>query len=489
MVTRERSDSSVFQLLGAGALGSVLLNLLYWLPAASLFHVSYFRILPKSGQAAVLFWAFPLILVLFLSTLIWAGMNLVAIYRSQSKTWPVPLTESALFVAIALVYVACGLLDPNHTYFTNWQDSAVIVLRNTALLGIIALGAAVVIIAGGIDLSSGSMVAFSATTCALIMVMFAEPDDKRLVTVTTFGIVCAIGGAVIAGVLVGTLHTWLITSIRLPPFVAALATLVGLRSFARAMCLYVTEQQWGSSYAQINVNTPFFQWLKTHNVWISMHVFIFLAVATWLILSRTVLGRHIYALGGNEEAARLSGIRTDNIKWFAYCFGGFTAAIAGVFAMADSSVAQPVNLARGYELNAIAAAVVGGCSLTGGIGTMTGTVLGALFLRMVIDAVSKLIKAGADVYEGMIVGIIVAVAVTLTQFGELTKSGRQFFPGVRGYFAIPTLALTAGLMAMMGSAKMEWLEGKTVLFGVIVGVIALAALSVVKFLEVKRSSK
>ena len=402
--------------------------------------------------------------------------------------WPIPLTESALLAAIMLVYVATGLLDPNHTYFTNWQDSAVIILRNTSLLGIIALGAAVVIMAGGIDLSSGSMVAFSATTCALIMVMFSEPDDKRLVTVSTLGIVCALGGAVLAGLIVGTLHTWLVTSIRLPPFVATLATLVGLRSFARAMCLYVTEQRWDSSYAQINVNTPFFQWLKEHNVWISTAVFLTLAVGTWLVLTRTVLGRHIYALGGNEEAARLSGIRTDNVKWFAYCFGAFTAAIAGIFAMADSSVAQPVNLARGYELNAIAAAVVGGCSLSGGVGTVTGTVLGALFLRVVIDAVAKLIKAGADVYEGMIVGVIVAVAVTLTQVGRLMVSGRQMFPGLRGLMAIPTLALAVGLMAMMGSAKIQWLEGRTVLFGALAGLITLIALGIVKFLEVKRAT-
>ena len=402
--------------------------------------------------------------------------------------WPIPLTETALLAAIMLVYVATGLLDPNHTYFTNWQDSAVIILRNTSLLGIIALGAAVVIMAGGIDLSSGSMVAFSATTCALIMVMFSEPDDKRLITVSTLGIVCALGGAVLAGLIVGTLHTWLVTSIRLPPFVATLATLVGLRSFARAMCLYVTEQRWDSSYAQINVNTPFFQWLKEYNVWISTAVFLTLAVGTWLVLTRTVLGRHIYALGGNEEAARLSGIRTDNVKWFAYCFGAFTAAIAGIFAMADSSVAQPVNLARGYELNAIAAAVVGGCSLSGGVGTVTGTVLGALFLRVVIDAVAKLIKAGADVYEGMIVGVIVAVAVTLTQVGRLMVSGRQMFPGLRGLMAIPTLALAVGLMAMMGSAKIQWLEGRTVLFGALAGLVTLIALGIVKFLEVKRAT-
>jgi ribose/xylose/arabinose/galactoside ABC-type transport system permease subunit len=402
--------------------------------------------------------------------------------------WALPLNELALVLAIVLVFVATGLADRNHTYFTNFQSSFVIILRNTVLLGIIALGAAVVIIAGGIDLSAGSMVAFSATSCALILVLFAEPTDKRLLTVGTLGVVCAIAGAIASGFLVGTLHTWLITSIRLPPFVATLATLVGLRSFARAMCEFITTQRWGSQYQQVNVNTPAFIYIK-ENLWVATTVFAVLAVVTWLILSRTVLGRHIYALGGNEQAARLSGIRTDNVKWFAYCFGAMTASIAGIFAMADGSVAQPVNLARGYELNAIAAAVVGGCSLQGGVGTVTGTILGALFLRLVIDAVAKLIKAGADVYEGMIVGAVVVLAVTLTQFRQLVQSGREFFPGVRGALAIPTLAITTGLLAMMGSANVEVLKGRSVTFGLAVGVVAFFVLAVVKLLESRRDRR
>src|SRR5712671_2063715 len=113
-----------------------------------------------------------------------------------------PLNELALVLAIALVFVLTGLIDRNHTYFTNFQSSFVIILRNTVLLGIIALGAAVVIIAGGIDLSAGSMVAFSATTCALILVLFAQPDDHNVKGVGTFGVVCAIGGGILSGFLV-----------------------------------------------------------------------------------------------------------------------------------------------------------------------------------------------------------------------------------------------------------------------------------------------
>lgn len=401
------------------------------------------------------------------------------------RPWAVPFHELALVLAIGLVFVATGMLDRNHTYFTNFEASFIIVLRNTVILGILALGAAVVIIAGGIDLSAGSMMAFSATTCALIMVLFAEPTDKRLVTVPLHGVICAMGGGILSGFLVGTLHTWLITSIRLPPFVATLATLVGLRSFARAMCEFITKVRWGSQYQQINVNSPFFIYIKEH-LWVSTTVFIVLAIVTWLLLSRTVLGRHIYALGGNEQAARLSGIRTENIKWFAYCFGAMTSAIAGMFYMANNSVAQPVNLAIGYELNAIAAAVVGGCSLQGGIGTVTGTVLGALFLRLVIDAVAKLIKAGADVYEGMIVGIVVVLAVTLTQFRQLVQSGREFFPGARGLAAIPTLAIATGLLAMMAGSNIPGLAGRTTIIGISVTLVTLFILGIVKLLEIQR---
>jgi ribose/xylose/arabinose/galactoside ABC-type transport system permease subunit len=407
--------------------------------------------------------------------------------KLPGRQWAIPFHELALVLAIGLVFVATGLVDRNHTYFTNFEASFVIVLRNTVILGILALGAAVVIIAGGIDLSAGSMMAFSATTCALIMVLLAEPDDKRLVTVPLYGVLLAIAGGILSGFLVGTLHTWLITSVRLPPFVATLATLVGLRSFARAMCEFITKERWGSQYQQVNVNSPFFIYIKEH-LWVATTVFAVLAIVTWIILSRTVLGRHIYALGGNEQAARLSGIRTDNIKWFAYCFGAMTAAIAGIFQMADTSVAQPVNLARGYELNAIAAAVVGGCSLQGGIGTVTGTVLGALFLRLVIDAVAKLIKAGADVYEGMIVGIVVVLAVTLTQFRQLLQSGRQFFPGARGIAAIPTIAIAIGLLAMMAVANLPGFSGRTTIVGSAVSLVTLFLLGAVKLLESRRTT-
>src|SRR5205807_4382724 len=164
---------------------------------------------------------------------------------------------------------------------------------------------------------------------------------------------------------------------------------------------------------QISIANKHFSYLS-ESLWIPALVCVLLAAATWLLMSLTVTGRHLYALGGNENAARLSGIRTDRLKWLAYCLSAVFSSIAGILYIGDQSVADPQTLGQGYELNAIAAAVVGGCSLTGGVGTIPGTALGVLFLRTVIDGVAKVIKTGADVYEGLIVGSVVVIAVALT---------------------------------------------------------------------------
>ncbi|MEX2026672.1 MAG: ABC transporter permease, partial [Pirellulaceae bacterium] len=287
-----------------------------------------------------------------------------------------------MLLAIVIVVLITTVVDSNHSYWAQPYISFRDIARNVALLGIFALGAGVVIIAGGIDLSSGSMIAFSGTICASTMMLLAPTAMMRMEPVGPLVAACGMAAAILSGFLVGTLHAWLITSVRLPPFVATLATLVGLRSFARALCGYVTAKTLsGSGNTEINVYDPFFQFMR-ENIWyVYVPVFLVLAACTFLLLGYTVLGRHIYALGGNEEAARLSGIRTDSVKWFAYCFSAVTASIAGIFYVADQSVASPVNQGVGYELNAIAAAVVGGCSLQGGIGSVPGIILGVVFLR------------------------------------------------------------------------------------------------------------
>ena len=386
--------------------------------------------------------------------------------------------EWALVLAIVMAIAVTALVDANHSYWDRPLESVRDIARNTALLGIFALGATVVIIAGGIDLSAGSMIALSGTVCATTMLALAPAQMMGFKPVGAVAVAAGCAASLLVGFLVGTLHAWLITSVRLPPFIATLATLVGLRSFARALCESSTAALTPTKSALINISDPFFKTVRD-NVWIPVAVFGVLAIVTWLLLTRTVLGRHLHALGGNEQAARLAGIRTDNVKWFAYCFGAMTAALAGLFYMANESVAAPVNQGRGHELNAIAAAVVGGCSLAGGVGTVPGTVLGTIFLRVVIDAVSKIIKTGADVYEGLIVGIVVVIAVTLAQFGQLAKGGRQLLPGALGLSAIPTLAVLCGAIVSMTAGSRA---------GIAAGVGAAVLLGLVRLWESRRTA-
>jgi ribose/xylose/arabinose/galactoside ABC-type transport system permease subunit len=365
---------------------------------------------------------------------------------------PLSGNELGLIAAIIIVVAITAVLDTNHNYVSAPWDSFVNIARQTAYLGIFSLGAAVVIISGGIDLSSGSMIAFAGTICATVMVLLA-PDAMQNAEPLGWGVIStAIAVTLLVGFLVGTLHAWLITVVGLPPFIATLATLVGLRSLGRAICEHVTDVAFGGKSTQIQIYDPGFRYLAT-SVWIPCVIFVVLAACVWLMLSRTVVGRHIYALGGNEQAARLSGIRTDRVKWLAYCIGTLTSTTAGILYICDQSVADPQTLGRGYELNAIAAAVVGGCSLQGGVGSVPGTVLGALFLRTVIDGVAKIIKTGADVYEGLIVGMVVVIAVAFSQFRQGMGQGKQAFPGMLGVVAVLTLTVLAAVLALLVAGR------------------------------------
>jgi ribose/xylose/arabinose/galactoside ABC-type transport system permease subunit len=358
--------------------------------------------------------------------------------------------ELGLVIAIAVVLLGTTVFDAQRSYLIDPGGCLQEVLRQAGMLGIFALGAAVVIIAGGIDLSAGSVIAFSGTVCASAMVVLAPVAMRKAEPLGGGVIVAAIAATVIGGFLVGTLHALLITRMGMPPFIATLGSLVGLRSAARVMIEHSSRliTAGGRSSSQINIFDQSFRDLTQWNWRISLPgfwsrswewlvklllgddaratwtqivvpipflVFIAVALLCGLLMCRTVLGRHLYALGGNEAAARLSGVRTDLLKLFVYCLSAILCSIASLFYIGEVGGVKPEQLARGYELNAIAAAVVGACSLQGGSGTITGTVLGVLFLRTVLDAVAKIIDRGADLYEGMIVGVVVILAVAVSR--------------------------------------------------------------------------
>lgn len=359
--------------------------------------------------------------------------------------------ELGLVIAILAVLSITSMI--NQDYFRepwrNFRDIA----QETSLVGIFALGAAIVIIAGGIDLSSGTMILFSASVCVLVTYLFAPISGGRpnpagaTNLIVWLGVAAAIG----TGLLVGTFHAWLITIVKLPPFIATLATLVGLRSLTKIMNSGITESL-GIKVQSINASASLFGDLRAW--WVPVVVFVCLGLLLWLLMNRTVVGRHLYALGGNEEAARLSGINTDNLKWMAYSIGSVTASIAGVLYAAKISTCTPSSMGVGYELNAIAAAVVGGCSLQGGTGLIPGVMLGVLFLQVVIDAVAKVFKTNPDDWKGQIVGLLVVLAVAFNEIRHGGSAGRKrMFPGAIGWVTIPLLSLVITLEIFAADTK------------------------------------
>ena len=375
--------------------------------------------------------------------------------------------EFKLILAWISVVAVTVLLDPGHTYYTNPGNSAELIIRNSVLLGFFALGAAVIIISGGIDLSSGSVIAMSATVFGSLLIAL-DPTGFKEGHIATWAVIVAGLGTILSGAMVGTLHAWLITCIGLPPFIATLATLVGLRSFSRGLTLAMTNNKSQIDFPDLALRDT----LK--NVTSVSIVFLVLAFAIWFLMSRTVIGRHLHAMGGNEQAARLSGIRTEKLKWLAYVIGSVSASMVGIVYFADTGSAKPDILARGYELNAIAASVIGGCSLQGGIGTIPGTILGCLFLRTVIDAVNKIVGSGADVYEGMIVGIVVVMAVTFSQRAGSAKAQKYFATPI-GWASIPVLSLLTGVSFLLFFRDKPWFSSMhAVVFGVMVAGVLLA---------------
>ncbi|HEX3727642.1 MAG TPA: ABC transporter permease [Pirellulales bacterium] len=401
--------------------------------------------------------------------------------ESGPSQWSRPWARrhsNELGLLLAIVVVAAITAVGSDAYREKPWQNAQEILRQTSLLGVFALGAAIVIISGGIDLSAGSVIAFSGSVCASIMLALAPLDDAGNPVTQNLGggvFAAAIAGTLVAGFLIGTLHAWLITVVGLPPFVATLASLVGLRSLARVYVQEVTAQLTSTGKTnQIYINDEAFSRLGA-TWWIPLVIFLVLSLLAWILMSRMVVGRHLYAMGGNEAAARLSGIRTDQLKWLAYCLSAMTASIAGILYCSEVGTADPSVAGRGYELNAIAAAVVGGCSLQGGVGLISGTMLGVLFLRVVIDSVAKMVKVGADEYEGIIVGLLVVLAVAFNELRQAKGgSGKQFFAGALGALAILILAILAALLTtLMVGAKP----------GAAVFVAALVALGLVRWIE------
>lgn len=297
------------------------------------------------------------------------------------------LYKYGVFIAFVLI---CFLLSVSAPAFLTVQN-AVIVLRQISINGILAVGVTFVIIAGGIDLSLGSVVALTGVVAAT----FAHPHQWPLIV--------PIALAILAGVGIGLVNGLVITKGKVAAFIVTL----GMMTIARGLALVLSEGR------PISNLSPSFNYIGSGQVLgvpLPVILFFCVVVAATVLLGYTRIGRYVYAVGGNEHAARASGINVASVRMFTYIVCSGLAGLAGVVLASRITTGQP-NAGVAYELDAIAAVVIGGTSLSGGVGKITGTVIGALIIGVISNGLDLLNIS--SYYQQIIKGIIIIGAVLL----------------------------------------------------------------------------
>lgn len=277
--------------------------------------------------------------------------------------------------------------------------NALLVLKYSSIYGIAAVGAAVVIISGGIDLSPGSVMALASVVCGGLFVGADWP----------LGVSMAI--AVTVGLAAGALSSILIVLVRLPPFIATL----GVMGITRGVAFIITEGRYFDLSGRLAGG---WRPLGLPADWVAPLVMIGLAILFQVLMTRFQWGRAVFSVGGNETAALFSGIAVGRVKTSVYLLSGLLASLAGVV-LAVVQGQGKADLATGYELDIIASAVVGGASLSGGRGSVLGAVLGTLIFGVLRNALPQV--PGATFYDRLIVGLAVIVIVVMDQL--LLKRG------------------------------------------------------------------
>jgi ribose/xylose/arabinose/galactoside ABC-type transport system permease subunit len=287
--------------------------------------------------------------------------------------------------------VLCGILwilTPHFLTLSNLLNVA----QQTSINAIVAAGMTFVIVSGGIDLSVGSIVAVSGVALGAML------QDGQPIPV-------AIAGSAVVGILCGSINGLLISIGRLPPFIATL----GMMSVARGAALLFTEGRPVSGFDER------FRWIATGSIgFIPAPVIVMIAIyaVAHVVLTRTTFGRYVYAIGGNEEATRLSGVSIPFHKTAIYCVSGVMSAAAAIVLTARLNSAQPIA-GMMYELDAIAATVIGGTSLMGGEGSLGGTLVGALIMGVLRNGLN-LLGVSSFLQQIVIGGVIVGAVLVDT---------------------------------------------------------------------------
>ena len=306
------------------------------------------------------------------------------------------LGEYGAFIALALLVLVLSVIEPSFRTPSNLMS----LLRQASFNGLIAFGMTLVILSDGIDLSVGSTFALSAIICAELL-MSGMPAFVAILV------------ALIVGTLLGGISGLLVTKGRLQPFIATLITMTAYRGVAQI----ITD---GKPISQLANNTSSGAFLfkamgkgnvllfETIKIPIPVIILVLAFAVVYFVLTKTTFGRRIYATGSNAKCANLVGVNTANIKIACYAISGFLSALAGLLMISRLDSAQP-TLGDGYELDAIAAVALGGTSMSGGRGKITGTIAGVLIIAVLNNGLN--IMDVSSYYQAVIKALVILVAV------------------------------------------------------------------------------
>lgn len=297
-------------------------------------------------------------------------------------------------IFLAFVIICLGLALSTPKFFT--LSNLMIIGTQVSINALLAFGVTFVIITGGIDLSLGSMVAVTGVLAAT----FAHPD--------TYPVIVPVFAGLAGGLILGAFNGMVITKSKVPPFIVTLGTM----TIGRGLALILSK---GRPISNLSDDFNFIGGGNIFGIPFPIIILILAFAGCSVILNKTILGRYMYAVGGNEPAARASGIRVNHVKMWVYTICGLLSAMGGILLTSRITTGQP-NAGAGFELDAIAAAIIGGTSTSGGTGTMTGTLIGALLIGVISNSLDLLNVT--SYYQQVVMGAIIIGAVVLDSMGK-----------------------------------------------------------------------
>jgi ribose transport system permease protein len=310
------------------------------------------------------------------------------------------LGQAGPFLGLLVVIALFSLPAETREFFLSYHNFKII-LTQTVIVAIGALGMTIIIVSGGIDLSVGSSIAFTSVVGALLIQQGSGPVPVLFAIVAAGGLIGLLNGAAIA-------------ALRLVPFIITLGTLGVARGSAKWLADNQTVNYDASPINHWMTTADPFSYALPAGVWVAL----FLAVLTSVLLKQTVFGRHVFALGSNEATARLCGIATTRLKIVIYALAGCFFGLAGLFQLSRLRQGDP-TVAIGLELDIIAAVIIGGASLNGGVGTILGSMIGALIMAVLRNGSQQM--GWPTYFQEIIIGLVIIVAV----FVDRLRQGRQ----------------------------------------------------------------